>query len=891
VWDYGNYFSRVHIQWMSWDGNCNAECAYQSFWFEWQDDYYYDLDSRTWVQQWNNVTQVAVNSTMFGNKLVCRGFNYYVDSLSSEVVELGTNTYPYKDLSAVFVELVNLHGGTTRNTTVFIKADTINYLYLRQNPIVGMSNITFTSYSEDGSSNSKATIIGTDNTTLTAAYVIPTMFNIMSNKTKLLSDLFTKIGGYSELVKGTVESEFSVFVFSSSNVTFLNMNCITSHKSVASRYYFFRLIKPKLGLFEVKNCFFKTSGIIAYTTEQIMLNIESITIDYYQTFRGFVIQMFYSPIDIYNDAVVNIKDVTVYQSKEYLWNNEIITHVLWIISGGNVFAQQIQASIYLGGIGVVFIAHMDSRWKMRDGVQPIIEISDFYFASPDPENRQYSNAPFWVAGTSDRLVDNTSVTVRNITIKDYIFGYQSVLYFEMGPYSDIHITDLVLENWKLFKSGVELAGARTTIFENFIFRNIQVSTYKFFKGSSANLILKNVTFENITSDYDISDIIQINYQNLVQIENSNFKNINAIFSGSVISAYSKISGVISLSNLNFEDIKLSLSSSLIQSDTIKASDINNIYFKNITRSLGGDYSNVMIKYEAISSKDEFNMTISNVKVESWTIPILSISKYTSQSTSDHFIRMSNITAIDWEFEFSWDLINIGQIQESNPFSIEIDTVTFKNLNFKNGGNLFLLQHQTNEDMTFSNGVFENITNSGITVKSFGLINGTYDTKIVFSNLTVTNVEAVSASFFSLYEGANIEIHDSKFSKISNVISGAVMTAGYQRAIANIYNSAFENNTSADGGVFSVSSESRINIYNSNFTNNFGIGSGVVKVENDGSFGFYSWYLYNNYAYYAPVTEVFTSSVQSIFDGTKIEGNRVMTKDEILNSFIAQGNFY
>lgn len=307
---------------MSCDGNCYAEWAYQSIWFEWQDDYYYDLSSKTCVQQWDSITQVAVNHTMFGNKLVCREFDYYVDSLSSEVVELGTSTYPYKDLNSVFVELINLHGGESRNLTVYIKEDTWNILYVRKNLIIGISKIVFKSYSEDDSSNSKAIIIGTDNTALTVTYVMPTMFNILSNKTMLLSDLYSKLGNYSIGDMELIGKELSTFTISASNVAFENLKLLTSHKLVQTNNFFFRIIKSKLSLFELKNLIINVSGTIFYWEEQTISNLEDLVIDYYRTFRGFYYDMYCdNPTEFY-DSVTNINNLTLYYSQKAVISGE-----------------------------------------------------------------------------------------------------------------------------------------------------------------------------------------------------------------------------------------------------------------------------------------------------------------------------------------------------------------------------------------------------------------------------------------------------------------------------------------------------------------------------------------------------------------------------------------
>ena len=80
-------------------------------------------------------------------------------------------------------------------------------------------------------------------------------------------------------------------------------------------------------------------------------------------------------------------------------------------------------------------------------------------------------------------------------------------------------------------------------------------------------------------------------------------------------------------------------------------------------------------------------------------------------------------------------------------------------------------------------------------------------------MNAQNIDGQFESLISLEEGAEIEIIESTFSFISNVIGGSVLHAGYKNAIAEIYDSVFSNNTSTEGGVFLTQSESVIKLYN------------------------------------------------------------------------------
>ena len=82
----------------------------------------------------------------------------------------------------------------------------------------------------------------------------------------------------------------------------------------------------------------------------------------------------------------------------------------------------------------------------------------------------------------------------------------------------------------------------------------------------------------------------------------------------------------------------------------------------------------------------------------------------------------------------------------------------------------------------------------------------------------------------------------------------------------------------------------IKAYNSNFTNNFAFGSGVIKAVNDGSYELFSWNLTDNYAYYAPVSEIFSTTTFSKINNCRISRNIVLSKEDILGSFLKQSKY-
>ena len=108
-------------------------------------------------------------------------------------------------------------------------------------------------------------------------------------------------------------------------------------------------------------------------------------------------------------------------------------------------------------------------------------------------------------------------------------------------------------------------------------------------------------------------------------------------------------------------------------------------------------------------------------------------------------------------------------------------------------------------------------------------------------------------------------------------------------MANIYDSAFENNTALQGGVFNIESGSVIKLHNVSITHNFAVEGGVVWARNDGYFEFYSVTITENYALSLIIGEVFDVPSTSIINNCVISDNYLISKENFFttNYYIMQ----
>jgi len=68
---------------------------------------------------------MTLEGTLYFDSKFCWDSNYYIDSSSKNVVELGTKQFPYKRINTALLEIFNLYtNNSNANIQLFIKEGT-----------------------------------------------------------------------------------------------------------------------------------------------------------------------------------------------------------------------------------------------------------------------------------------------------------------------------------------------------------------------------------------------------------------------------------------------------------------------------------------------------------------------------------------------------------------------------------------------------------------------------------------------------------------------------------------------------------------------------------------------------------------------------------------------
>jgi hypothetical protein len=321
--------------------------------------------------------------------------------------------------------------------------------------------------------------------------------------------------------------------------------------------------------------------------------------------------------------------------------------------------------------------------------------------------------------------------------------------------------------------------------------------------------LTNFVFENIV----VSDIFSNNFLSISQNSGSNLTMSGFYFRNSFISDAKSIlymtssNATVSVEKIYFTDNQFSDAVSAVRLGEYREAIFSEMVFEGNSFPDTTADTNLLINLNDISSTVNSTISFSKITVTNSTIPLLKIANSNQSKTISQQISFGGISYRNCTFAFAKNLIHLESIKSDGAFVVNFSDLVFEGIIFQQFGNLLYLQHQANEEVQISNSVFSDIYFAGIAAESFDKNSLDKRTLIRMSNITAHNINGVSGSFIQIFEGVTLTVTDSSFYYITNYGSGGVISAGYQAAVADIFDSEFYNNTSVEGGVFVAESKS------------------------------------------------------------------------------------
>ena len=765
---------------------------------------------------------------------MCRTLSYYVDPGSSEIIELGTRQYPYKNIALPFIEILNFHSHTDRVVSIYLKEYTTSYMMQTTNYIINMTMVKIQSYTDGVNEAANANLFGVDYDI--QIFSPATVMNLIVDDTLKLNETIDAADGLStnEVLKlSTTDSNIYLLR------TTLYMDKVNMYRNINAdnqkQTNFIRAIYLQEKNVTMMNCQIQVTGFILLTEDPMSLFIENLYIDYHASMGGYVMRTLCNYPEAYLLGKVMLSNVTVENPQERISpmregfiynigpeNMTVINSTVLMWSSltedrGNIEKQQIGTCV-----------------PDDDLVQQVEVINTYWSLTYNPTQDRF--VLFYSTFTPD-YIRKIVIKYENNLHENIVDNVYAVCHMNANVNTDMEVRNNIFTNVSSKNGAVFSDYSQNIIVENEIYRdseNFGFSTYSFF-------FAVNVTFINFTNSNLNGTGTSDNHYIYLSMLSGSQVNLNQIFyENSNIGVQSGLSIVGTIDSLTitdsvFSNLTIGTSNSLLSTGKIRSLLISNITFININSVTPDDQNNFMINVDSINLDNASNSSIGNITVLNSQTSFVKFDTITGNNATTKYFEITGIRYKDCHIETSRDLIKFGNLESQQDIKFIIDDFQYTNMTFDDQSNLFLFQQQLLNQIVIKNSLFSSIRSGVILVEAANKQTLEVETKVKFENTTFVDVAANFGSLLLINEGGNVEISDCSFSNIYCLEEGAVIFAGYQRTTTTIHRSQFTNCTSVQGGVFNVESESKIAIYDTAIFNNFAVISGVIQASNNGYF--------------------------------------------------------
>jgi len=216
--------------------------------------------------------------------------------------------------------------------------------------------------------------------------------------------------------------------------------------------------------------------------------------------------------------------------------------------------------------------------------------------------------------------------------------------------------------------------------------------------------------------------------------------------------------------------------------------ISNHSFENINWINSFDESSTLISINSFNVENSTQGVISDINITNSTVSVMKMNSIFGAPTELKLFAISNIKYLDSSFPSFRSLITTFGIFGNINLSVSFTNLTFKNIDFKVGGEVIHIQHLIPSPVQILSSTFQNITAGRIKIKTNNKIIDGMKTEALFRNWEFLFIKSTVNSFFSVETDSIVKIISSNFNKFSstNKISGIFNTK--TNSLVNIFDS-------------------------------------------------------------------------------------------------------
>ena len=610
------------------------------------------------------------------NLTFCRGYDYYVNPDSTEILELGTKQYPYKNLMLPFIEIFNFHSNNP-NIEINIYVYERSYLEIsfRKINIINIFKVNLYSYTEIEDEPAKVELVVRD--TEIDYWNVKTRFNILANsvidfesqstnRTQEQIDLFNQ----QEVAITVSRANFKISGFA--------IYCNFTGIDVSMIFISVLLIQDKY--IEITDWDFRGSGRILNSQTPLNLIVTNTEIDYYNMNQGFYMAITWNFTGAVTTNDIIFDNVTVYNSKE----RTAVIENSFIYFGGSSNVTIMNSNINVYGLSTQQFSPVKigslSTWNPDDEVTQNINIknTEFSFTQSDSNDR-FTQINIEILESSNR---NTIINIEGLTFNHIDSNLNSLIEISGNLKSTVSVENIEIDS-----------------------NSFQSSVYSF--SGMGTLNLKSLSLNNITEFGN--PLISIDDALLYSQTGNNETSVvidNLTISSTTVESYSAIDIAsmpnIAIINSQFSDITVGSDNYLISLDTLYGFNIQNCNFTQIVSTIQGDNSNKIINLVSLNASQTVDLLIDNIVVERSELSFFVLDRISDAENTSKTFNISNAQFLNSQYNSSNDIITFTKMEEDINFTIYLHNISFSNITFEVNGNLLLFEQQLKNQLIIQN---------------------------------------------------------------------------------------------------------------------------------------------------------------------------------------------
>ncbi|CAI2374896.1 unnamed protein product [Moneuplotes crassus] len=837
-----------------------------------------DLDTLTCVTDCQS-SQIKLEGHHLSVQSACRTPYYYVDPLSTEVLELGTLHYPYRTMKSVSSEVLTFLSHQEVSITAYVKDV---YIEDKSLFIMNVTQFAIQSHPDLVKTNTKAVVTPTELPQIGISK--KSKFHLLQSVELPLDDIISA-GEFSSNEKLQIEGKTSNMVVRS-GIKFEGVDFYREEIDYNKDVLFMLGVYLQNNTASFSNMMINITGTLWTTYDPSNIYARNLVFDTYSIRKvfSFLVTCNYpeankiATLDVDGFKIITSKDRTTESEPSNLSSNLPGNWIIKNFDGRDAYTA-------MNDLHSTIIYATQSFCIPDDDLVQKINLENLYLSLNNTRGDKANLIGMDVSASHYRPI------IANLRNANF-YGYQKTLLFPtafIGTLIDVvEIDSYSLTNCSLWSYGLLIIAFKTVTIGNLLEQPTEFSNIESFASNYASisfvgqLELRNVHLKNITGLIGQSlYFISLNSFPSTSVVIQNLEVDDFTFSQGGIIQVTTSTNRFEMSNVIIQNSQTYSEIPIFNFNEIGSFGFTNFTIRNISVNEKTDEDSVIFKINALNLNSITNSSLQNFDVSECAISLLQFGSLTNNNNSEAIhLEMKNITFRDSVVTSPRPVISTENLVHKSSFFVKISSFSCSNITFNIAGNILLLfSHGLINPVIVEDSIFTNLNSASISAITSGqeesLVN-----EVTFINCSFSNISTTSQSLITTSNKAVFNFVGSKFESISVLFDRSGIIDATSNSIIKITSSNFTHNSAITSTLFAISFGAYVECNSCIIANNFAIKNGVVSASNNGYFKFYDSDIFSNIALQTPIGQIFDASQASVFDNCKIHGNSVMTLEEI-----------